>query len=407
MRKHRRHAAAGDRENWGDARRIEHERSRRSFEAAAGEAQQDPHKPDVTWLADYFRRIRTKNHAAFARRRARDVAFYLADFGVVDLMNDREIQTVLYCADDEDPLSFDFEGSIAGSRRLRLFGNAAYAAGTMQNYATHAKRYVKHCRALGLDHLNPPPDCVRDWLASLGHAYAWRTVRNARNSVSHLFQKNGCVDLARSPEIDSMLEGLRNVKPPQLPTALTSEERYRILSALGSEGLDIRDRVAILIAAFSNWGVERSALIDIEHISLTGEGVVLETGVHKVPVIIGRHKDPELDLDTWIRKLIRLVGTGPLFQTFEVRKMRFSGNRLSPQVLLRTITLAVKRAGVDHVNVTARLRLLFELECRDVESDVVLRHYNVLKPRAIAKNPDDRTSSLRIRRKGGFSIIAP
>ena len=408
MGKHRRHAPAGDRAKWTDARRLEFERTRRSFEAAASEANQDPSHPELAWLIEYFRGIRNTVGAGFARRRSRDVALYLADHGAADLMNDREMQTVLFCPDDQDPVSFDPDNSIAVSRRARMIGDTAFSAMTMQGYAIHAKRFVPHCRGLGIDHLDASPVVVRDWIAALGHRYGYNTVANARNAISHLFVKHGRPDHARTEEVDQLLAGLRNLKPPKLPTALTSEERYRIITSIETEGLGIRDRVAILICAFSKWGVERAALIDVEHISFTSEGVVFNAGAYKEPYIIGRHHDAELDLEPWIRKLIGLVGeTGPLFQVFDRRKLRFAGERLSGQTFCKTIRNAAKRAGVEPQNVTTRLRLLFEFECRDVVPDIVLRHYNVIAPKGKANNPDDRATHLTIRRKSGFSTITP
>jgi len=404
----RRRAANGDRERWSSARRVEFERTRRSYEAAAAEANQLASCPEAEWLLQYFHGQRERVGAGLARRRARDITFYLADHGAADLMSTREIETLLFCPDDQDPLSFDPQASIAVSRRARMIGDAAYAAGTMQGYAGYAKRFVSDCRALGIDHLNAPAHTVEDWLLAFGHRYAYRTTLHARSAISHLLQKNGRPDTARSEKVENILAGLRNLKPPNLPTPLTSEERYRIITSLEREGLGVRDRVATLISAFSKWGVERAVLIDIEHISYTSEGVVFNDGVFKEPFIIGRHEDPELDLEPWIRKLIDLVGgSGPLFQAFESRIIRFTGVRLAPQTFSKNIRLAAKRAGVEPVNVTTRLRLLFDLECRDVVPDIVLRHYDIIKKGSKATNPDDRASRLKTHRKNGFSIITP
>jgi hypothetical protein len=404
----RRRAPNGDRAKWSYARRVEFERTRRSFEDAARKANQDPGRPDLVWLTEYIRGFRTRSGAGFARRRARDVTFYLADHGSSELMNTREIEALLYCPDDQDPLSYDPAGSIAASRYARSFGDAAYAAGTMQGYAHYAKGYMGHCKELGVNHLEAPAHVFEDWLASLGRRKAYRTVLNARNAVSHLLRKNGRPDIARTERVEQLLVGLRNIKPPKLPTALTSEERYRIISSIESEGLGIRDRVGILICGFSRWGAERAALIDVEHISFSAQGVVFKDGANREPFIIGRHSNPELNLEPWIRKLIAQVGgTGPLFQLYEFRKMGFTGERLSSQTFCKTLRSAAKRAGVEPKNVTTRLRLLFELEMRDEHPDVVLRYFNIISKRAKATNPDDRAARLKTHRKTGFSIITP
>jgi hypothetical protein len=377
MNQRRKRAAFGDEASWSDTTRMEVERHIRQFLAAAKRDGQSDLHPDEAWLARHIQQIRAKSGRSYARKYTGNVSHHQRRNGERQISEFTLVRAVLHAPDGEDPLSTDLPPEQLGFKlgRAQVFADHAYVAGTYENYASAAKRWVKRCRGLEIDPLLPTLKELEQYFEDVAGLEAYTTVRNRRNALSHYFRKNGVPDLTREPEIERILEGLKRAKRPERIRPISADERRAILAGLEREGAGVRDRVAVLLTAFTSMGAERLSLIDAEHCHVMEDGVKIDSLGEAPFVWIGQHDVRDLDLVYWLGRLLEMIpSSGPIFRPVLARRMRFGEARMSKIGILGLVADAARRAGAPSKNISARLRALFDAETRPFQSPVLLAH---------------------------------
>jgi hypothetical protein len=393
----RKRAAIGDEHAWSETTRVEIERHIRRFIGVCQRAGQDSVAPEERWLAEHIHDVRENKGRSYARRYARNIGHHLRRSGGPPLIGGLLIRAVLHAPDNIDPLAIDLEdGNLSFSLgRAQSFADNAYRASTYQHYTNTAKKWVKRCASLGVDPTRPPLEVLEQFFEDLGQVRSASTVSSYRSALSHYFKKfSDGVDPTQAPEIDRILDGLRREKPRKQLFPFSASVRYTMLSSLEDEGVGVRDRVIILLIAFTRMSCESMVLLRVDHCRIVDDGVEIASIGNGRPVFVGTHEDRELDIVYWLRRLLAMLPSeGPLFRGVDFRRMRFADKALASTRLNKVVTGAARRAGDSPHEAAARLRLLFEAETRMGGSSVILAYQNNRKTLG-----NDRSESARRKR---------
>jgi hypothetical protein len=133
--------------------------------------------------------------------------------------------------------------------------------------------------------------------------------------------------------------------------------------------------------------------------AIDATGVYITSPISDEILHVGRHKVEDLDLWTWIGRLIEMVPSGPLFRSTNARAMCFDENRLSSQHLNTAIRKAATRVGVRGDAISERLRALFDLERREIASETVVTRYDGLEKPRLNRSEARRATKLVIRKR--------
>jgi integrase len=395
-------ALPGDRANWQKWSHIELARNKKTYLANANAAGQDPSNPDEMWLAQLIARVRADQGRGAARRFARNIGYCLADMGGPPLITGKRIRIVLNADDNLDPLSINLDSADVpfALGRAQAFADEAYTAEYYRHCRKRAERWVARCDLAGVDPKHPPLELVKTWLAEIAVDLSASSVRAARSAISHYFRANHVPDVARTLEVERVLEGIDREKPREPTRPCSAEERRRILATLERQGAGVRDRVAILLTAFSQWGCEQMVLLDVENCNIDAMGAHVRSPISPETLHIHRHEVEDLNLAFWLEKLTEELRSGPLFRPVARRAMCFSETRMSPQSFVEIIHRAAKRAGVQSKNISEALRNLYTGEKLSGASATVVAHYDGRKTPLQERSEARRAAKIAARRKG-------
>jgi integrase len=389
----RKRAAFGDESAWSDATRDEIERHIRSFLAVCARAGQDNAAPDERWLAEHLQAIRDNNGRSYARRYARNVGHHLRRCKAKPLIDGKLVRAVLRAPDGIDPLAIDLDDANLpfSLGRAQIFSDDAFRSTTYQHYTYSAKKWVARCTDLGIDPAHPPLEALEQYFEELAQVSAYSTVINYRSALKYYFRKCNADDLTRAPEIERILEGLERAKPQKRVYATTADVRRAMLASFEDEGVGVRDRVILLLTAFTRMSCERMAFLRIEQCRLSSDGVEIVSLGKGQPIFIGAHEDRDLNIVYWLGRLLEMLPpSGVLFRSVHVRRMRFGETGLAPNRINRIVADAARKAGEGPDDMAARLRLLFEAETHGRESSIILAFQNNRK-----SVPNDRSENTR------------
>ena len=358
-------ADAGDMASWSAATLKEHARHLRHYNAVAERAGIDADKPSEHWVAEMIAQEFAKNGRGCARRFARHLGHHFRSLKGHDPTEGPQVRAVLAASDDVDPLSIDFQDAAVpiAPIRARAFADAEYNAETYRMYAKYAQRWRERCLQNGIDPLRPSEFEFERWLDELAFNKKYSTVLNTRNAIAHYFRKNKVPDVSRSAGVKRILEGLKRKKPPGEIRPVTAEERRRMLAANEMHGTWVRDRVIVLLTAFTRCTCEDIALIRVEQCRLSDKGVAIDRG-GEIPVIsIGTHPERDLDIVFWMRRLLdKLPPNGPLIRQLPGGCHDYAPDPVTPMLVHSIIQRVARDAKVSGKAIAKRLRMLFEME---------------------------------------------
>jgi len=397
----RKRAAFGDEASWSPATFIEVERHIRSFQAVCGREGRNDVAPDERWLAEHLQDVRETKGRSFARRYARSVGHHLRRCKAAPLIDGKLVRAVLRAPDDVDPLAIDLDADDLGFSlgRAQVFVDDAFRSTTYENYTNVAKKWVKRCKELGIDPARPPIKELEQFFEDLAQVRAASTVSNHRSAIKYFFRKHDTPDLTESDEIKRIIDGVKRAKPPKRVRAVSADVRYRMLSSFEDVGAGVRDRVIVLLTAFTRLGCERIALLQAEQCQLSDDCVEILPIGSEGSIYVGAHPDRDLNIVYWLERLLELVPSGPLFRSVVPREMRFGDVGLTPITVNKIVAQAAKRAGEPPDDMAARLRLLFDAETHLRESSVILAFQNDRK-----RLPNDGSESARRRKIKARSV---
>jgi integrase len=374
-------AAFGDESSWSDSTHIEVEKHIRSFKAVCEREGQNHAAPDERWLAKHIQDIRERSGRSYATRHARCVGHHLRRVGAPALTDGTLVRAVLRAPDGLDPLAMDLDPSDLpfSLGRAQMFSDAAFHSATYRSYGRAARKWVARCNVSGIDPIRPPFEELQQYFEDLCQVKAAGTVSNHRSALSYYFRNNKAPDLARTPEIERILDGVKRAKPRRRLHPTTAAVRHAMLSSFEDVGAGVRDRVIVLLTAFTPMGCDRIALLTAEQCRFVDDGVeIVSLGTGR-PVFVGSHPDRDLDITYWLGRLLEMVPSGLLFRSVVPRELRFGEVGLTSTSVNRVVAHAAQRAGEPPDDMADRLRLLFQAETHLHASPVILAYQNSLK----------------------------
>jgi hypothetical protein len=302
------------------------------------------------------------------------------------------VRAVLRAPDGLDPLAMDLDVDELpfSLGRAQMFSDAAFHSTTYENYGKAARKWVARCKNIGIDPVRPPFEELQQYFEDLCQVRAAGTVSNHRSALSYYFRNHKAPDLTRTPEIDRILDGVKRAKPRKRLHPTTAAVRHAMLATFEDVGAGVRDRVIVLLTAFTRMGCDRIALLTAEQCRFVDEGVEIVSLGSGRPIFVGSHPDRDLNIVYWLGRLLEMVPSGLLFRSVVPREMRFGNVGLTSASVNRVVAHAAQRAGESPEDMAGRLRLLFQAETHLHGSPVIFAYQNNLN-----KVPNDRSETRR------------
>ncbi len=310
---------------WTESTWKEYERHILSYEAACRRDGVGALGPGEEWLAGHLSAKRLAHGKGAAQRHARAVGCFFRRNGVADLTDGVPVRAVLRAPDDFDASSLDLSNIPFDLGRAQAFANDSLCTETLRSYTLAARGWRHYAKPGGFNPREPTPHYVEAYLELYAVGKAFSSVRNMRNALSHYFRQQHIADYTREPGVERLLDELKRTKPPKSVPPFTPVERRQLIDALEERGAGIRDRVIVLLIAFSPMRPERLTLIETENIRFADKGIYVGS-IHGFPeYFVGGHPDRALDIVTWMQALLEIApGKGPLFRAVNARTFGFT-----------------------------------------------------------------------------------
>jgi len=376
----KRRATFFDDKLWQPGTLVEKERIGATYCVAAHRAGVSDLEPGVEWLAEYLSAIRLAKNASVARRYALAISYHMLSQAVEDLTRAPLVEAVLYCDDATDPFAIDLTSSDVPVRfrmRARAFSDKGYAENVIAEQERWKRLYLARCECEGVaDPFAPPAGFFERWFEEYGRNHAAATVRNARNSLGRFFRDRDVADATRTDGVERVLEGLKRTKPRLARPPVSPEQRLALVRSYGDVGLGLRNRVLMLFIAFTPLSIAEIVLVRCADCTVSDEGVVVASrDARDRDVFIGRNAEPDLDVQPWLTKLKRLMGTGPLFQSSDYSTLAFTGRAMEPCTVANVLGSAAAKTNTPRHALPTRLKHLFESEVGDARGELVAAHF--------------------------------
>ncbi len=387
---------------WSKSTLLEFERFTRSYRKTARDAAQPEATPEPQWFADHVAARCYKHGRHATRRYIRYVECFFQANGAPNLVQTARIQAILRAPDDFDVTSVDFEpiAGPLGFRRAQVFADASYTAAYARDLRRKVKLWVAFAERQNIDPMAPSLDDVLSWLAGVGATKSHRAVRNARNGLAYYLHRNGVADnVTGSPRVAQLIEGVKRSHVPVPLMPYSPHERRTIVHTIARTGTGLRDRAAVLMAAFTPWSADTIVMLDVEHCLIDEAGAHITSPVDGYVLHVGSHAVEDLDLPTWLGRLMDAVGSGPLFRRVHARSLCFGPERLTSQALLSFMRRAAVEANIPSKKMTERLRALFDLEKRDMACETVIAKYEGRESPRKSQQSEERRELMLLMRK--------
>jgi integrase len=172
------------------------------------------------------------------------------------------------------PLTLKAARSLA---RSQVYQSAADAPATLRAYKADLANFKAWCLERQLDPMSSTPEIVGAYLADAGRGYALSTLRRRVAAIARAHRIAKQPLDTRHPAIRETLRGVARAhgEPPRRSAALATVEIRQLLQVCGNDTAGLRDQALFLIC-FAG-ALRRSELVglDIEHRTLTADGIRL------------------------------------------------------------------------------------------------------------------------------------
>jgi integrase len=231
------------------------------------------------------------------------------------------------------------------------------ASNTVLAYQSDWRRFTKWCETYGKTPLPATPDTVALYLADLSSDLKPSTLTRHSASICQAHKKIGVEPPTRDSKVRMVMAGIRRKFGTERASkkALLVPDLKRMVTGLPDTLIGIRDRALILIGFCGAFRRSEIIAVDIEHVEISPEGLVVRIPRSKTDQLAtGRRiglphtSSPETCPVRAFQRWVELSGItqGPLFRPVN-RHGRISGNRLSGGGTARIIKGRVKEIGLD------------------------------------------------------------
>jgi len=360
--------------------RAEYELLKRRYRANCARAHQDPELPDPDWLVQHI----TEKLASVALTTARKYVNAIRAIHSLHgrpLITDRpEIRNLL--APRPNPTGVDGNSAFrAAHRRAQYFSENAYHHASDHRLTTSVHRWDVYAREREVDELHAPAALMKEFIEMNATTYSFSTCRNTRNALCYMFRSAGVPDIARSPDVDRVLEGLKRAKPPQETTPMRLDDARTLLASFQATGCDLRNKALTQLLMVGPGSPCDMWRIACDWITVVQDGIIITDPLTALDIFIGSvANEPCFDVRSVIMSLLESVVSGPLFQAWG--RLGWTGKALSPVQMYRTIHESAQRANMDSPRIVRAMKLFFR--------NRVATHF---EPTIIAKHLQLRSSA--------------
>lgn len=243
--------------------------------------------------------------------------------------------------------------------RASAFAEAAKAENTRRAYATAWAGFSDWCAAKGVDPLPASPSTVGVYLADAAQRVKYSTLTLRLAAISSRHRAHGFQLDTRASQIRDVMRGIARVNGSAVTKkdAATAEILRDALRAyaVGDRLKAKRDRAILAIGFFAALRRSELVAIDVEHVSVTADGLVLRLPRRKTDqagagteIGLPVKSDPVICPVKAFKDYVEAAGIteGPLFRSIS-KYGRLLDQRLAGKDVARIVKAATEAAGYD------------------------------------------------------------